>query len=245
MSNQFGYTWSTMPTRIQKSTLIGIDHRKRLSIALLLASWANKEGRTFPWRNSEKTPYEVLVAELLLKRTTAQAASRIYLHFLAAFPDLESITAADQSDLEMALSTVGLQKQRANGFKAMARFLVNQHDSIVPDDLDKLLEVPHIGEYAARAVMSFSHGRPAAVVDSNVVRVYGRLFARTLGSNPKLDQVQELADSVLPKRDHKGFNWAVLDLGALVCRYDRPRCGICPLAAVCDFNISLTLSRPA
>ena len=118
----------------------------------------------------------------------------------------------------------------------MANFIVDRYAGAIPADLDSLLEVPQIGEYAARAVMSFGHGIPAAVVDSNVIRVLGRLFSQTLGKRPTLVQLQELADVLLPDQGHQQFNWAVLDLGALVCRYDRPKCEICPLMAICDTN---------
>jgi A/G-specific adenine glycosylase len=221
-------------SRLATSSLGSAGSFEQGAIGPLLIGWAKREGRAFPWRMAGRTPYEVLVAELLLKRTTAQAASRIYGQFLKEFPDPAAINSADPSDLEFVLSSVGLQRQRASGFKAMAQFLVDRCRGVVPHDLDKLLEVPHVGEYAARAVMSFGHGRPAAVVDSNVVRVFGRLFSKSLGPNPPLKQIQGLADAILPVHDHKEFNWAVLDLGALVCRYDRPRCEICPFRSICD-----------
>ena len=217
------------------------DMKEQVRIALF--RWASKAGRSFPWRDAGRSPYQILVAELLLKRTTAQAASKVYPRFLEEFPDLDAINVADVSDLEKALSSVGLQRQRANGFKAMAQFLVDQCGGVVPDELDKLREVPHVGEYAARAIMSFAHDKPAAVVDSNVVRVFGRLFSQTLGPDPTVAQFQVLADAVLPEHEHKRFNWGILDLGALVCRYDRPRCEICPFMSSCDTNrISRTKS---
>jgi len=209
---------------------------KERAIAPLLASWAEGQGRSFPWRGSGTTPFQVLVAELLLKRTTAQAAARVYGQFLGEYPHLAAIVGADTPDIEKALESVGLQRQRARGFKAMANFIVDRYAGAIPTDLDSLLEVPQIGEYTARAVMSFGHGIPAAVVDSNVIRVLGRLFSQTLGKGPTLAQLQKLADALLPEQGHQKFNWAVLDLGALVCRYDRPKCEICPLMAICDTN---------
>ena len=201
-----------------------------------MTNWAKANRRAFPWREPDRTPYEILVAELLLKRTTAQAASRLYESFLVKFPNVYAIVEASLSDLETELSTIGLQKQRADGFKAMATFLVNRYNGIVPLNLIELLEIPHVGAYAARAVRSFGHNKPAAVVDSNVMRVFGRVFLQTLGSNPSLAQFQELVDKVLPKGKHKEFNWGVLDLGALVCRYGRPKCHICPLMPICDYH---------
>jgi A/G-specific adenine glycosylase len=200
-----------------------------------LLEWGTTHLRKFPWRNEgNRTPYRILVAELLLKRTTAQAASKIYEQFLMRFPDLSAIASSSEAELERVLTSVGLQRQRAKGFKAMTHFLIERCGGVVPCDLDQLKEIPHVGEYSARAVMTFAHGMPAAVVDSNVVRVLGRLFSKELGRNPTLARYQELADSVLPFEDHREFNWGILDLGALVCRYDRPKCEVCPFGSICD-----------
>ena len=117
----------------------------------------------------------------------------------------------------------------------MAQYLVEQCDRQVPLDLSSLVRVPHVGPYAARAVLSFGHRHAAAVVDSNVQRVLGRLFRRRLGPAPKLVHVQDLADAILPNDAHREFNWAVLDLGGTVCRYDRPNCGVCPLVGSCEY----------
>lgn len=208
--------------------------RGTAAIQRALLSWATSNRRDFPWRAEGLSPYQVLVAEILLKRTTARAAARAYGPFVARFPDLESLCEASLSEVEEGLTAIGLYRQRARGLKEMARYLTEQWGGDVPLDLASLLRAPHVGPYAARAVLSFGHRRAAAVVDSNVLRVFGRLFRNRLGSAPPLADVQALADAVLPKDSHREFNWALLDLGATVCRYDRPRCGACPLERFCS-----------
>ena len=96
--------------------------------------WARVAGRRYPWRQPGRSPYEVLIAELLLKRTTSTAAARVYEHFLDRFPSFESVVSARQKDLETALSTVGLQHQRAVALKEMASFVVQQWDGHRPED---------------------------------------------------------------------------------------------------------------
>lgn len=200
-----------------------------------LLSWITTKGRDFQWRRPGKTPFQILVAELLLKRTTAVAAARVYDKFVRRFPDPASVTRATIGTLEDLLSPIGLYRQRALGFKAMAEFLVVHHRGEVPSGLEELLEVPQVGDYTARAVLSFGFDQPTAIVDSNVQRVLGRLCLLSLGPAQKLNDFQQIADRLLPERDHKLFNWGLLDLGALICRYDRPRCGSCPLMSKCDY----------
>ena len=139
-----------------------------------LLAWAADHLREFPWRGQDTSVYQILVAEVLLKRTTAQAAARLFGWFIVQFPGLESIEEASTGELEEALMPVGLYRQRAKGLKQMAEYLIREHGGQVPDNLTDLLKVPHLGPYSAGAVLSFGYGRPAAIVDSNVQRVLGR-----------------------------------------------------------------------
>jgi len=77
----------------------------------------------------------------------------------------------------------------------------------VPVQLGQLLGVPHIWPYSARALVTFANYIPTAIVDSNIVQVFGRTFQSTLGQNPRVKAVQILADQVLPADKHKEFNW--------------------------------------
>ena len=169
-----------------------------------------------------------------MKRPNAAAAARVFPSFIARFPDPESLRRAPTGEVEEALRPVGLYRQRAKGLKEMAEYLVGEHEGRVPDSRTELEKVPHLGPYSSRAVLSFGHGCPAAIVHSNVVRVLGRVYRRRLGKSPSLSPTQALADLLVDAEHHQTFNWALLDLGAMVCRYGTPLCGECPLAGFCD-----------
>ena len=208
-----------------------------------LSNWARENIRNFPWRREGATPYEILVAEFLVKRTTATAASRLYPSFIAQFPTVAALTQAGVSELETALAPIGLQAQRAAAIRELGVHIANRHGGQIPSSLDDLVNVPGLGAYSARAILSFGFGVPAAIVDSNVTRVLGRVFARTMGHESGLGAYQELADSLLPNDGHQVHNYALLDLGSSVCRYDAPRCADCPLSSLCD-SAGIPLERP-
>ena len=213
-----------------------LSHERIAQVRERLVTWVAKDGRDFSWRSPGTTPFQILVAEFLLKRTTAAAAAKVYQTFLQRYPDPDSLVRSSMDSLAEVLSPVGLNHQRALGFKAMAQYLAEHHLGEVPSGLEDLLAVPQVGDYTARAVLSFGFDKPAAIVDSNVLRVLGRLCKDTLGPAPKIGDVQQLAEQLLPIRDHKLFNWGLLDLGALICRYDKPRCVRCPLMSECDYT---------
>lgn len=204
------------------------------SLARCVLTWANTNLRNYPWRNPDRTPYQVVIAEVLLKRTTATAAADLYEAFLHMYPSFRAIDNADEHELAHILSRVGLQRQRSIALKRMAHYLITTHGDEVPRDLSDLLAVPGLGEYSARAVLCFAYNLHFAVVDANVDRVLSRVFHDTLPPNRSARSVQMLADALLPAASTSRFNLAMLDLGALVCRYTRPRHEACPLSLICD-----------
>jgi adenine-specific DNA glycosylase len=115
-----------------------------------LLSWFERNGRSFPWRHPGRTAYEVVVAEILLQRTTAAGVARAYSGFIERYPSWASLAQA----------------------------------------------------------------RPEAEARGPL-----HAFALRLVSGKRSLEI----------------NWAVLDLGALVCRARRPRCPECPLRTRCRF----------
>ncbi len=210
--------------------------RRRKDVQRRVLRWTRGSRREYPWREPGRTPYEILVAEFLLKRTTATAAARVFPDFIARYPSVEALAAAKRADLEAALRTVGLQAQRAQALKELASYLTRNEGGRIPKENARLSAVPGVGPYTVAALRSFAFGEPDAIVDSNVERIVRRLFAKCLNGTPSHRLTRTIAQRLLPPRKHREFNYGLLDLGALVCRYARPRCTGCPLAAVCDFS---------
>ena len=210
------------------------DVRRELQTALL--AWGSANFRDFPWREESSTPYHVLVAELLLKRTTATAAARVFPQFIERYLTIEKFVTARQDELVELFRPVGLSQQRARTVGDLIEALSNQWCRQIPRELQQLKTLPGLGDYAARAVLSLGFGIPAAVVDGNVRRILGRVFRDGMRQGGDESQFQRVADWLLPRRHHREFNLALLDLGALVCRPRLPRCPSCPLSDVCDFS---------
>jgi A/G-specific adenine glycosylase len=212
-----------------------LDNR-RMQFRANLLKWGREHFREYPWRDPSATPYEVLIAELLLKRTTATATARVYLDFLTRFPTLKDIDKSTEKDLSKALSTIGLQQQRAKFIKALASYLTVNYSGTVPCKLEELLNVPGLGEYSAKAVMSFGCKTPTAIVDANVKRILIRVFQNTIPEKPTDRYIQHIADLLLPFKSHREYNFALLDLGSLICRYINPLHDKCPLSKICDYH---------
>ena len=209
----------------------------------LLVCWASSHTRAYPWRSHNRSAYDLLVAEILLKRTTAASAARTYESFLRRYPNLQGLINTTESQLVEAFSPVGLHYQRASAVAKMARYLGEHHAGMLPCSLESLLRIPGLGHYSARAILSFGYGVPAAIVDGNVTRVLGRVFRTILPERVNQSLLQAFADRLLPNHLHREYNFAILDLGALVCRPSHPQCHACPLTSLCDYYHSNLPSR--
>ncbi len=207
---------------------------KRKKIHSNLIEWGIEHYRFFPWHEN-RTPYSVLISEVLLKRTTASAVRNLFSDFMSMYPNINVLAKADCKVLEKTLSKLGYHKVRAKILVELANFIVYKHKGDVPKQKEELLEIPHVGNYTANAILSFSFGKKAAIVDTNVERILKRVFVKHAPKGTSLKPFQEMADRLVPKLEHECHNYALLDLGGTVCISGLPRCGLCPIREVCDY----------
>ena len=195
-----------------------------------LLRWGKENRRDFPWRRTND-PYKILVTEILLQRTLAQKVVPVSEELFSRWSTLGELADADRDEVADVLEPLGLQNRRA---KALVEIGGRLSQSGVPKNEEDLLELPFVGRYAANATLCFAFGEARAVVDVNVVRIYGRVF----GFNWESDQdshAWEFAEEMLPDDQAQEYNLALLDFGATVCTASNPACSVCPLSEMCEY----------
>ncbi len=209
-----------------------VDRSGRIAAALL--AWYGHSRRDLPWRQS-RDPYRVWVSEIMLQQTQVERVRDYFLRFIDRFPTVESLAAATEPQVLRLWEGLGYYR-RARQLHAAARLLVAEHDGIFPRDVAGLRGLPGIGRYTAAAIASIALGLPEPIVEANSRRVIARLAGHTAPlDGPGGDEpIWDIAATLVPRRHAGRFNQALMDLGALVCLPDRPRCESCPLATDCD-----------
>jgi A/G-specific adenine glycosylase len=198
-----------------------------------LLAWYARHGRDLPWRRT-RVPYRILVSEIMLQQTQVERVIPKYRQFLRAFPSLRALAAADVSEVRRLWYPLGYNIRPVR-LHAIARETMARYGGRLPDDGDALRALPGIGRYTAGALLSFAYGRDAAILDTNVRRVLGRVFlgprrlARVRGDRG----LWELAESLVPPGRCYDFNQALMDFGATWCTPRAPRCGRCPMRTLC------------
>jgi A/G-specific adenine glycosylase len=201
----------------------------------LLVKWGIQNQRAFPWRNT-RNPYRILVAEVFLHRTRADQVEPVYIEFLRVYPDVHTLADASLARLKELMGSLGLM-WRIPLLKQMAVEIVERFRGEVPADADSLLALPGVGPYIASATVCFAFDRPAAILDTNTVRILGRITGVPItDSSRRSRRFREMMWDFLDKSQPRAFNLALLDLGALVCLPRNPQCPGCPLTAHCTFG---------
>jgi A/G-specific adenine glycosylase len=218
-----------MRTRTPKAKII-----QKRDLGKLIIHWFEIHGRSFPWRD-EVTPYRVAVAEALLQKTAAGNALPVFSEFIAKYPTVESLAAADSEEVVLTLRRLGLPR-RARLLQELARNITTRFLGQFPNDEKMLRTLPGVGPYGAAAIACLAFGHRAVMIDINVMRIFERVARikatpRSGPSKPLKDFILELA----PHGDESRFNLALVDLGALVCRPRNPHCADCPVSSVCDY----------
>ncbi len=194
-------------------------------------AWYGKNGRRLPWREDlrrERAPalraYRAWVAETMLQQTSVATVRSRYRPFLERFPSVDALAAASLENLLHAWQGLGYYA-RARRLHAAARRVVVEG---FPVDATGWRALSGVGDYTASALSAFLWDRRVVVMDTNIRRLYARLFAENEES-----RLATLAERFLPSRDCGDYTQALMDLGAEVCKARVPRCELCPVRDFC------------
>lgn len=199
-----------------------------------LLAWYGAAGRAFYWRTPSASEYERIVVEVLLQRTQAGRVEQFLPRFLAAFPTWEALANADPASLEDLLRPLGLWRRRAASLAALAT--ARTAAGSFPGDRSELERFPAVGQYVANAIELFVFHRRRPLVDSNLARVVERYFGPRSQADIRRDPwIQGIAHQLVDDARAIDINWALLDLGATVCKPRAPTCPNCPIGSTCRY----------
>lgn len=235
------YPWPTADRTDTRPGDMPADHATETTVGeiqQILAGWFEETARPLPWRSADRTPWGVLVSEVMSQQTPVARVAPVWVDWMGRWPTPGDLATAPTADVLRAWGRLGYPR-RALRLQECARVIVETHDGEVPEDEALLLSLPGIGTYTAAAVMAFAFGRRSVVVDTNVRRV----LARTIGGDalpmPSLTAAESArAARIAPRSDLGSALWAAasMELGAVVCTARTPSCEVCPVAHLCAWR---------
>lgn len=198
----------------------------------VLAYWRAHGRKELPWRRTTD-PWKILVAEVLLRKTTAAQVSQVFEGIANRSP--LQLAHIDEAHLQQLLRPLGLYRLRAQQLQRIAE-AVKRAESDQLRNVDFLRSLPGVGRYASNAVLCFAFREPKPALDTNMIRVIERVFSISSDrSRPRTDpQLWEFAERLVPKEQCREYNWGILDLGNSLCLARNPKHELCPMKSICN-----------
>ena len=218
--------------------------RQRRTLLAALMRWHRSHARELPWRG-ERDPYRVWLREIMLQQTTVAAVIPYLDRFLAQFPTVQALAAADEIEVLRLWEGLGYYTRARNLHRA-AQTIAHDHGGRFPHAVEALQALPGIGRYTAGAIASFAFNVPAPIVEANTLRLHARLLG--YDGDPRSTDGQRVvwtwAETLVRDsseaqewqslgRGAANVNQALMDLGATICTPKAPRCDACPLTRWC------------
>jgi A/G-specific adenine glycosylase len=209
------------------------EGRRLRGITAPLLKWYDENARVLPWRENTE-PYRVWVSEIMLQQTQVETVIPYYRRFMAQLPDIGSLADAGEAQLLKLWEGLGYYS-RARNLQKAAGIIMDRYDGRFPDTYADICALPGIGSYTAGAIASICFGLPAPAVDGNVLRVIARLTGSSADiARPEVKkQTAELLGGLYPEARCGDFTQSLMELGAVICLPRGPKCGACPLTALC------------
>jgi len=224
-----------MPKHKQQTSFDELPTELVQEIREKILKWGKDNYQDFLWRKT-KNSFHALIAEVMLQRTRAEQVQPIYISFIESYPNIQAAEREEPEKIRQLLNSLGL-KWRIEKILELIRVLAESGK--VPSNRNALLRLPGVGPYVTNAFLSLFSNQKAALIDSNAVRLWARLFGyETDADTRKRKWFIDFANKITPEKDFKNFNYAVLDFTRSICK-PTPICKKCPLQSYCLYFLRL------
>lgn len=179
------------------------------------------------------SPFELLIAVILSAQCTDKRVNMITPALFKAYPQPEDMAKATAEEIFEYIKSVSYPNNKAKHLAGMARMLVNDFNSEVPDNLDDLVKLPGVGRKTANVIQSVVFNKAAMAVDTHVFRVSNRIGLTNNSKTPlatEKELVKHIPENIIPTAHH----WLILH-GRYVCTARNPKCKVCGLTDICKF----------
>lgn len=198
-----------------------------------LLAWYIINKRDFPWRENINI-YHTWVCEVMSQQTIISVVLPRFQEFILELPDLRSLAECTDDKLRKLWAGLGYYA-RARNLRKGAKYILEERNKVFPKNKEEWLKVPGCGPYTASIISSICNHEPVACVDGNVIRVVSRLLNLQMGVWDRTGQEKIFCyvNERISKQAPGDFNQAMMDLGAMLCKKQKPNCTICPIQKYC------------
>jgi len=178
-----------------------------------------------------KDPFRILISTLLSLRTKDEVTTQASLRLFSRARSPKEMLQLSPEEIRKLIFPVGFYKRKTENILQVCQLLIDQYDSQVPDDLEKLLELPGVGRKTANLVITLGFGKQGICVDTHVHRISNRLgYVQT---KTPIQTEMALRDK-LPPEWWIPINDILVAFGQALCKPISPWCSRCAVEKFCE-----------
>jgi len=179
------------------------------------------------------SPFELLVAVTLSAQATDKGVNKATAKLFPVANTPATILALGEDGLKKYIKTIGLFNSKAKHIIKACRILVEQHNSVVPENRAALEALPGVGRKTANVILNTAFGHPTIAVDTHIFRVANR--TRIAPGKTVLEVEKKLLKFVPDEFKLDAHHWLILH-GRYTCIARKPRCGSCVIEDLCEYK---------
>ena len=180
-----------------------------------------------------RNKFTLLVSVVLSAQCTDVNVNNVTKKIYPFYNKPEDFVKLGQKKIEKLIKSIGLFRNKAKNVYHLSKLLIKKHKSKVPNNFEKLYNLPGVGRKTANVVLNEAFGKPTIAVDTHIFRVSNRT-GLALGKNP--DQVEQELYKVVPKKYLKEAHHLLLLHGRYTCKARTPNCKKCVIIKYCNFK---------
>lgn len=178
--------------------------------------------------------FELLIAVILSAQATDVSVNKATVKLFSKANTPETIFALGESGLKIYIKTIGLYNAKAKNIIKTCKLLIDEHNSIVPDDQKALEALPGVGRKTANVVRNTAFGHPTIAVDTHIDRVSNR--TKIAPGKTVLEVEKKLLKVIPDEFKHDAHHWLILH-GRYTCIARKPRCSSCVIEDLCEYKL--------
>ena len=176
--------------------------------------------------------FTLAIAVILSAQATDVSVNKATPELFAEFDTPEKLLSLGEEGLKSYIKSIGLFNSKAKNIISLCEILIKDHNSEIPGDFDKLLNLPGIGRKTANVILSCAFGHNTIAVDTHVFRVAKRLGLSNASTPEKVEK--DLLKNIPGEYLTHAHHWLILH-GRYVCKARKPLCDICQIKDHCDY----------
>ena len=168
-----------------------------------------------------KNTFTFLVAVMLSAQSTDKKVNEITPPLFAKADSAKKMSMLKVEQIKNLIRQIGLAPTKSKNIKKMSQILVRKYNGKVPNSLEKLKELPGVGQKTASVIVSQIFNEPAFPVDTHIHRL---AYRWKLSSGKNVVQTEKDLKRIFPVDLWNKLHLQIIFFGREYCKSKKTKC---------------------